>query len=213
MAEQIPRTELKKGKWYVGRGRGANIGLWEGTCFLTIAEKFDEYVVKREPYYTDESGCFQPFAIVDEGFMVEPFGNIAWDNHYGRRLEFGRPRAGGHANPLTEGALAGTWMASSYLPDGVRIDSVLKLNQGRTYEHTSRSHTEQGIHEELDRGTWILKRDEELLQLQSERSGLENRETGWQIIEFSGTTLMLRWLALASRNLPKLFYRVRPRNP
>ena len=80
------------GKWYVGRGRNGNVGLWNGTYFLVIAEKFDEYVIKHEPYYTDDYGCFQPFAVIDEGTMVEPFGKTIWDKHYGRRLEFGMPQ-------------------------------------------------------------------------------------------------------------------------
>jgi hypothetical protein len=91
MAEQIPEKDLIVGKYYVGRGRRANVGLWDGTCFLTISEKFDELAVKREPYYGEEDGCFQPFAMIDEGVMVEPFGTIGWDKHYGRRVEFGIP--------------------------------------------------------------------------------------------------------------------------
>src|SRR5262245_14449595 len=90
MAEQIPKANLIVGKWYAGRGRNGNVGLWDGRCFLTIAEKFGEYVVKQEPYYTEETGCFQPFALVDEGVMVEPFGRAGWEAHYGRRMEFGQ---------------------------------------------------------------------------------------------------------------------------
>jgi hypothetical protein len=90
MAEQIPREHLIEGKWYVGRGRNGNVGFWNGQHFLVIAEKFDEYVIKHEPYYTEDDGCFQPFALVDEGVMIEPFGTVGWDKHYGRRMEFGR---------------------------------------------------------------------------------------------------------------------------
>jgi len=89
MPRQIPITELVTGRWYVGRGRNGNVGLWDGSRFLVIGIKFDEHVIKREPYYGDEEGCFQPFAVVDEGVMVEPFGRVGWDKHYGRRLEFG----------------------------------------------------------------------------------------------------------------------------
>jgi hypothetical protein len=74
----------------VGRGRNGNVGFWDGERFLVIGMKF-EYVIKNEPYYTDDCGCFQPFAMVDEGVMVEPFGKVGWDAHYGRRLEFGLP--------------------------------------------------------------------------------------------------------------------------
>src|SRR5439155_13728490 len=91
MALQIPIEDLVIGKWYVGRGRNGNVGLWEGNRFLVIAQKFDEWTIKFEPYFTDETGCFQPFAMIDEGVMVEPFGQVLiWDKHYGRRMEFGQ---------------------------------------------------------------------------------------------------------------------------
>jgi hypothetical protein len=89
MPAPISVTELVPGKWYIGRGRNANVGLWNGHHFLVIGEKFDDYVIKQEPYYTAETGCFQPFAALDEGVMIEPFGTIGWDKHYGKRLEFG----------------------------------------------------------------------------------------------------------------------------
>jgi hypothetical protein len=34
MAEQIPIDQLITGKWYVGRGRNSNVGLWNGSRFL-----------------------------------------------------------------------------------------------------------------------------------------------------------------------------------
>ena len=88
MPTQIPMSDLVKGKWYVGRGRNGNVGLWDGERFLVVAQKFDDWVVKLEPYYTDKTGCFQPFAMVDEGTMVEPFGSSGWEKHYGKRLKF-----------------------------------------------------------------------------------------------------------------------------
>jgi len=94
MAEQIPITQLVKGKWYVGRGRNGNVGLWNGNRFLVICEKFDDYVIKQEPYYAEEEGCFQPFSTIDEGVMIEPFGKVGWDKHYGRRMEFGKSTLG-----------------------------------------------------------------------------------------------------------------------
>jgi hypothetical protein len=83
----IPKSQLVKDRWYVGRGRNGNVALWDGQEFLTIGFKFDEAVVKREPYYEENSGCFQPFYLVDEGKMIEPFGRSGWDAHYGRSLE------------------------------------------------------------------------------------------------------------------------------
>lgn len=95
IVEQISLDRLTKGRWYVGRGRNGNVGLWDGEFFLVIGEKFGEYRIKREPYYAEESGCFQPFLEVDEGRMVEPFGKVSWDAHYGRKMEFGQERDGG----------------------------------------------------------------------------------------------------------------------
>jgi hypothetical protein len=74
--------------WHVGRGRNGNVGLWNGQYFFVIAESSDDYVAKQEPYYGDDSGCFQPFLRADEGRMVDPFGKAGWDAHYGCRMEF-----------------------------------------------------------------------------------------------------------------------------
>lgn len=79
---QIPLSDLQVGRTYVGRGRNGNIGLWDGEDFLVIGltgvpvswhpRKWrNEYVLKREPYFTEESGCFQPFLLVDEGKATE----------------------------------------------------------------------------------------------------------------------------------------------
>lgn len=69
---QIQYSDLIEGRCYVGRGRNGNIGLWDGRSFLVIGKKFNEYVIKHEPYYAKEYGCFQPFLIIDEG------KNIKW---------------------------------------------------------------------------------------------------------------------------------------
>lgn len=85
---QIPFNNLITGRWYIGRGRNCNIGLWDGKYFLVICEKFNEWRIKREPYFAEEHGCFQPFVMVNEGQVVEPFGKTGWDAHYGQRMEF-----------------------------------------------------------------------------------------------------------------------------
>jgi len=82
-AVQIPLSELQIGRWYVGRGRNSNVGLWDGENFLvvgkggimvsrapTVWEKI--WKLKREPYFTKTEGCFQPFKLVDEGIVTEP---------------------------------------------------------------------------------------------------------------------------------------------
>ena len=86
---QIPMYRLVRGRWYVGRGRNGNVGLWDGQDFLVIGEKFGRYVIKEEPYFVAASGCFQPFREIDEGRMVQPFGRVGWDAHYGHRMKFG----------------------------------------------------------------------------------------------------------------------------
>ncbi len=88
LAEIIPFEHLKVDTWYVGRGRNGNVGLWDGRFFLVIGEKFGQSVIKQEPCYTDESGCFQPFLAIYEGRMIEPFGRSGWDAHYGRKIMF-----------------------------------------------------------------------------------------------------------------------------
>ena len=80
---------ILSGRWYVGRGRNGNVGLWNGQNFLVIGEKFGSYVIKEEPYFVEPSGCFQPFREIDEGRMVQPFGRTGWDAHYGHRMTFG----------------------------------------------------------------------------------------------------------------------------
>ena len=87
----IPKSELVEGSWYVGRGRNGNVAMWNGQNFLTIGMKFDNAVVKTEPYYEETTGCFQPFYPVDEGKMMEPFGKHGWDAHYGNALEIPPP--------------------------------------------------------------------------------------------------------------------------
>ena len=85
--EVLPQEQLIPFRWYVGRGRTSNVALWDGENFLTISEKGGEMVVKGEPYYETDSGCFQPFVLVDEGRMVEPFDKVGWDAYYGSALE------------------------------------------------------------------------------------------------------------------------------
>jgi len=95
LVEQIPLDRFVTGRWYVGRGRNGNVGLWDGEHFLVIGWKLEEYRIKREPYYTAESGCFQPFLEVDEGRMIEPFGKVGWDAHYGSKMAFRQARDSG----------------------------------------------------------------------------------------------------------------------
>lgn len=210
MPEQIPATQLVQGKWYVGRGRNGNVGLWDGTCFLVIAEKFDDFTIKHEPYYTDDWGCFQPFATVDEGVMAEPFGRVGWDQHYGRRVEF-RGQSDPRNHPgFAESELVGDWLASAYRWDGTRIDCTLSLCPDGTFERRFRDQLPENGLEYADRGKWLHDREEHLLRLKPQHPDHEDPETSWCLLRFTGTALLVRWVTLESRNLPFLFYRISP---
>ena len=80
---QIPRNALVTDHWYVGKGRNGNIGLWNGEDFFVPAkigkkvgprEWISEWSMKKEPYFEADSGCFQPFKIVDMGIVCVPTG-------------------------------------------------------------------------------------------------------------------------------------------
>ncbi len=59
---------------------------WNGKDFLVIGFKFNQPTIKVEGYYEKKEGCFQPFMLIEEGEMTEPFGKIGWDKHYGKTL-------------------------------------------------------------------------------------------------------------------------------
>lgn len=95
--KQIPLSELQVGRWYVGRGRNANIGLWNGEVFLVIGlcghpvsweprKWVNEPCIKHESYLSAESGCFQPFKLIDEGGASEPI-----ELEYTKTLTFNSP--------------------------------------------------------------------------------------------------------------------------
>lgn len=87
--KQIELEKLEIGRYYVGRGRNGDLGLWNGRLFLVIGEKFNRDVIKKEPYYTDGFGCFQPFKVVDLGVMVVPFRSTSYCP-YGSEMKFYR---------------------------------------------------------------------------------------------------------------------------
>ena len=95
----IPQDKLVEGRWYVGRGRNANVALWVRIgknpgrlTFLTIGFKFHQPDVKDEGYYGPEEGCFQPFAVIAEGTVVESVGaEPGWPQHYAKVLALKQP--------------------------------------------------------------------------------------------------------------------------
>lgn len=100
--QQIPMEHLETGRWYVGRGRNGNVGLWDGECFLVIGQAGvmvsaephqweNRWVIKQEPYFTESSGCFQPFAGINEGHVVESLNGNDGLYGYARTLRFVSP--------------------------------------------------------------------------------------------------------------------------
>ena len=89
---QIPKENLMKDRWYLGRGRCSNFGVWNGKFFLTFDYKFGLPTIKYEAYYEEltgeliNHGTFQPFLLLDEGQLADPFGERGWDKHYGKTL-------------------------------------------------------------------------------------------------------------------------------
>ncbi|MGV0949225.1 MAG: hypothetical protein ACOYB3_01040 [Azonexus sp.] len=94
---QIPEDKLIVNRWYVGRGRNGNVAKWVNMgqgrkTFLTIGETFKSPNLKDEGYHHEdpkEGGCFQPFALIDEGTVVESVGtDPGWDRHYANSMSF-----------------------------------------------------------------------------------------------------------------------------
>lgn len=75
----LPMESLRDGTWYRGRGRNAAAGLWDARagCFWTIAlndfanpatfpaEPRRQVRLKREDYFSNQSGTFKPLAPVE----------------------------------------------------------------------------------------------------------------------------------------------------
>ena len=105
----------------------------------------------------------------------------------------------------------GDWMASAYSVGGKRYDFRLFLNPDGTYERVVRC---QPDYERVDRGRWHHKEGDETMRLESETPDDHDRiSSRWWVLsvkncEDSNCVMVLRWSALASRNLPILFYRV-----
>ena len=87
--KQMDLSQLVIGQWYVGKGRNGDVGLWDGEHFLVIGKSgikvgpgrqdWDfEWKIKREPFFTAESGCFQPFRLVDLGTVAVPHEELRY---------------------------------------------------------------------------------------------------------------------------------------
>jgi hypothetical protein len=97
--EQILLKGLEVDSWYIGRGRRANIGLWNGNNFSVLANcgiwagsvkatTKSEECIKHENYYTSEKGSFQPFLKVDFGETIDKMEDNGCGGGYGKRIRF-----------------------------------------------------------------------------------------------------------------------------
>jgi hypothetical protein len=107
--------------------------------------------------------------------------------------------------------MIGDWMGSQYDHAGRRYDYRLFLDHDGHYERTVRRDPD---YERCDSGRWFHDEREGVLRLESGSPSDEDRiSSSWRVLsvhtcETSNCILVLRWLALASRNLPILLYRV-----
>lgn len=98
---QIPIAALESGQWYIGRGRNGNVGVWDSEleCFQVLAKVglkigpgsrdwVQKWGIKQEPYFTTDSGCFQPFLLVDNGVAHELLKGSDGDRGYAKTLYF-----------------------------------------------------------------------------------------------------------------------------
>lgn len=102
-------------------------------------------------------------------------------------------------------------MGSQYDVGGRRSDYRLLLDHDGHYERTVRREPD---HERRDTGRWFHDEAEGVLRLESDTPDETDRmSSSWWVLsvrtcEDSNCILVLRWVALASRNLPVLLYRV-----
>ena len=107
--------------------------------------------------------------------------------------------------------MVGDWMGSVYDPGGRRCDYRLFLDRDGRYERIVRREPD---YERKDAGRWFHDEAEGVLRLKSDTPNyIDQISSSWSVLsvrtcEDSNCILVLRWLALASRNLPVLFYRV-----
>jgi hypothetical protein len=116
-------------------------------------------------------------------------------------------------NKFDEGghAVIGDWMGSQYDVGGRRYDYRLFLDHNGRYERTVRRDPD---FEQKDTGRWFHDEADDVLRLESDSpDGADPMSSSWWVLsvrtcEDSNCILVLRCVALASRNLPVLLYRV-----
>jgi hypothetical protein len=116
---------------------------------------------------------------------------------------------------LEDNELAGNWMASTYLPNGLRIDHALTLQPDGSFVWRI---CHEGQSEYTSRGTWHHDHQKEVLYFTPSEAGPiygPDRPQLCQVLQINGleganTFMVLRWGALAIHNVPVLFFRVHP---
>lgn len=112
---------------------------------------------------------------------------------------------------MTVSAVVGDWMGSQYDVGGRRHDYRLFLNHDGRYERIVRREPD---YQRTDAGVWMHDEAQGVLHLKSDQPDeADLLSSRWSVLavptcEESNCILVLRRLALASRNLPVLFYRV-----
>jgi hypothetical protein len=106
--------------------------------------------------------------------------------------------------------ITGHWAASNYSAAGGRADHNLFISHDGSFTWSTRS--VDGL-ERRSAGSWTHGPDEDVLRLRH-TDGDSDKVVSWSTHYISdlnaNTILVLRWLALASRDLPIVFYRVHP---
>ncbi len=73
----ILREDLREGRFYLGKGRNGNVGLWDGSDFLVIGRSSvlvsqqprkwsNGWEIKREGYCGEYGGCFKPVRLIQD---------------------------------------------------------------------------------------------------------------------------------------------------
>ena len=107
--------------------------------------------------------------------------------------------------------VTGYWAASSYSITAIRTDHVLFLSPDGAFQWVREADGRRS----LRLGTWLHDTEQDVLTLTSTDGTVQPTMESWSIHYVSGSEasnmiLVLRWVALASPNLPILFQRIHP---
>jgi hypothetical protein len=69
----IKKESLEIGGWYIGKGRGFHMAVWDGKVFKSHAQKFN-YMDQKTCDHWDDGGCFAPMALIPDPRWTK--GNI-----------------------------------------------------------------------------------------------------------------------------------------